>query len=232
MIKNSIKLLILVFGLMGCSMPLCAQRTYNPDRPLREIKDSVKAPKWEPHLSVSMGFLGSSYGDNRLFTSVAPSLSYRPNDRWLVSAGFRITSDMGFPFVQNNRDLAPYKREGGTGLASAHVAAEYRVNDNLWLAASVYHIGGKYAPFCVFAQGSTLDVSATAISAAAALRFNDDNYLRLSFTMIHDHYGTLPYMYFDSWMHSGFSPWGMYASPTDFYRMAAPFSPFYYDGIY
>ena len=223
MFKNIIRTLILTIGLAGFALPVCAQRTYNPDRPLMEIKDTVKSPKWEPHLSVSTGFLGSSHGDNRLFTSVAPSLAYRPNDRWLVSAGFRITSDMGFPYIAHNRDLAPYKREGGTGLVSAHVAAEYQVNDNLWLAASVYHIGGTYAPFFGFAQGGTLDVSATAISAAAALRFNDDNYLKLSFTVVRDHYGTLPYMYYDSWMHSGFSPWGMYATPTDYYRMTAPY---------
>ena len=43
--------------------------------------DTLVLPKWEPHLSVSTGFMGTSYGDNRLFTSVAPSLVYRPSDK-------------------------------------------------------------------------------------------------------------------------------------------------------
>ena len=232
MLKHSIRLLILAVVMTGCAVPLSAQRTYNPNRPLKEIKDTVRTPKWEPHLSVSTGFIGSSFGDNRLFTSVAPSLAYRPNDRWRLSAGFRITSDMGFPMLSTNRDLAPYKRNGGTGLVSAHAAAEYKVNDNLWLAASVYHIGGTYAPFFGFGKGSALDVSATAVSAAAAFRFNERDFLHLSFTVVHDHYGTLPFMYHDAWMHSGFSPWGLYATPTDYYRMASPFCPYFFDGIY
>ena len=73
---------------------------------------------------------------------------------------------------------------------------------------------------------------ATAVSAAAAFRFNERDFLQLSFTVVHDHYGTLPFMYHDAWMHSGFSPWGLYATPTDYYRMASPFCPYFFDGIY
>ena len=232
MFKSSFKTLVLVIGLVVCAVPLMAQRTLHAGQPIVEKTDSVKAPKWEPHLSVSTGFIGSTYGDNRLFTSVAPSIDYCPSDRWRLNAGFRITSDMGFPAISTNRDLAPYKREGGTGMVSAHASAEYQVNDRMWLAAAVYHVGGTYAPFFGFGQGKVLDVSATAISAAAAFRFNDNDFLRLSFTVVRDHYGTLPFMYHDAWMHGGYGAWGLYATPTDYYRMAAPFSPFYYDGIY
>lgn len=230
--KKNIRAMVLAVGMVICAVPLVAQRPFHPGRQIVEAKDSVSAPKWEPHLAVSTGFIGSNYGDNRLFTSVAPSIDYRPNDRWRLNAGFRITSDMGFPPVAGSRDLAPYKREGGTGLASAHASAEYQVNDRLWLAAAIYHVGGKYAPFYGFGQGGTLDVSATAISAAAAYRFNDHDFLRLSFTVVRDHYGTLPFMYHDAWMHGGYGAWGLYATPTDYYRMASPFSPFFYDGLY
>ena len=83
--------------------------------------DTVKLSRWEPHMSVSTGFLGTSYGDNRLYTSVAPSLTFRPNDRWKMNAGFRITSDMGlnpnYAFSSPTRSLAPVRhRNGGTGL--------------------------------------------------------------------------------------------------------------------
>ena len=133
--------------------------------------DTLVLPKWEPHLSVSTGFMGTSYGDNRLFTSVAPSLVYRPSDKWTLVGGFRITTDMGlnpnYTIGTNQRSLAPYKTNGGTGLASGYVEAQYQVNENFWLAGSIYHIGGSYAPFYGPLNGEAFQVSATAISAAA-----------------------------------------------------------------
>lgn len=196
-------------------------------------KDSVRLSKWEPHLSVSSGFMGTSWGDNRLYTSVAPSLTYRPNERWSFDGGFRITSDMGlsreFNLSPAPQDLAPYReRNGGTGLVSAHLSAQYQVNDNMWLAASIYHLGGSYAPMYGPWGGSTFDVSATAISAEAAFRFKEDNFLTVSFTYIHDNCGTMPLMLHDMWMHHPYGQWGMYMSPADYYRMADPYSPMYY----
>lgn len=198
--------------------------------------DSLQLPKWEPHLSVTTGFMGSSFGDNRLFTSVAPSMTYRPSDKWTLSAGFRITSDMGlnphYSLSAPAKDLAPYKRNGGTGLASAYASASYRVNENVWVAAAVHHIGGTYAPLYGFANGDVMDVSATALSAAAAFRFSNNSFLHLSFTVMRDHYGTMPFLYHDLWMHHGGGAWGLYGSPTDFYRMGSPFCPYYYGGLY
>jgi hypothetical protein len=184
--------------------------------------DTVKLSRWEPHLQVSTGFMGTSYGDNRLYTSVAPSLTFRPSDRWAMNAGFRITTDMGlnpnYAYSSPERSLAPYKhRNGGTGLAAAHVVAQYQVSDRLWLAAAVYHLGGTYAPVYGFGNGEVFDVSATAVSAAASYRFNDDSFLHLSFTYVRDEQGTLPYLYHDAWMH-GYG-WGMYASPMGPYGM-------------
>ena len=199
--------------------------------------DTLVLPKWEPHLSVSTGFMGTSYGDNRLFTSVSPSLVYRPSDKWTLVGGFRITTDMGlnpnYTIGTNQRSLAPYKTNGGTGLASGYVEAQYQVNENFWLAGSIYHIGGSYAPFYGPLNGEAFQVSATAISAAAAFRFSNNNLLHISFTYIRDHAGTMPFMLHDAWMHSGgFAPWGLYATPTDYYRMAAPYSPMFFGGWY
>lgn len=201
------------------------------------IPDTIRLPKWEPHLAVSTGFLGTSFGDNRLYTSVAPSLVYRPSDKWTVVGGFRITTDMGlnpnYSIGSSQRCLAPYRTNGGTGLASGYVEAQYQVNDNFWLAGSVYHIGGSYAPLFGPLNSEAFNVSATAISAAAAFRFKNNNLLHISFTYVRDHAGTMPYMLYDTWMHAGgFGPWGMYASPTDYYRMAAPYSPMFFGGWY
>lgn len=201
------------------------------------IPDTIRLPKWEPHLAVSTGFLGTSFGDNRLYTSVAPSLVYRPSDKWTVVGGFRITTDMGlnpnYSIGSSQRSLAPYRTNGGTGLASGYVEAQYQVNDNFWLAGSVYHIGGSYAPLFGPLNSEAFNVSATAISAVAAFRFKNNNLLHISFTYVRDHAGTMPYMLYDTWMHAGgFGPWGMYASPTDYYRMAAPYSPMFFGGWY
>lgn len=198
--------------------------------------DTVKLSRWEPHLSVNTGFMGTSYGDNRLYTSVAPSLTFRPSSRWAVNAGFRITNDMGlnpnYAFSSPVRSLAPYRhRNGGTGLASAHVAAQYQVSDRLWLAAAVYHLGGTYAPIYGFGNGEVFDVSATAVSAAASYRFKNDSFLHLSFTYVRDEQGTLPYLYHDAWM-QGYGSWGMYALPMGGCRMASPYSHAFFGGWY
>ena len=185
----------------------------------RGVSDTTQLPRWEPHLSVHTGFMGTNYGDNRLFSSVAPSLTFRPNSRWTVNAGFRITTDMGlnphFSSSSSTRSLAPYRREynGGTGLASVYAAAQYQVNDRLWLAASVYHLTGTYAPICAFSNGNVLDVSATAVSAAASYRLKDDSFLHFAISYIRDEYGTLPYMWHDAWMHGSYGSWGMYGAP-------------------
>lgn len=223
---------IIVLILAGFGSRVCAQwQPYYPGTMYRidnadTIDDlshvCVELPKYEPHLSVTTGFMGTNYGDNRLYTSVAPSLVVRPSKRWTLIGGFRITTDMGLNgnyTFSDHTSLAPYRRNGGTGIAAVGLAAEYQVNENIWLSGSLYHFGGTYAPV-YFGNGNVYDVSCTAISAAAAFRFSDDNFLKISFTYLRDNYGTLPLMMHDAWMHSGCYGWGMY-SPADYYRMAA-----------
>lgn len=187
-----------------------------PDTLVSPDRYSIHLPKVEPHVSVGTGFMGTSYGDNRAFTSVAPSLVYRPSQRWTLVGGLRITQDMGlnpnYAPYSASPNLAPLRRNGGTGLISIGAAAQYQVNDNMWLAGSVYHLGGTYAPL-YWGNGNVYDVSCTAVSAEAAFRFRNDNYLRISFTYIHDNAGTMPYMMHDAWMHYGFGGWGMCGQP-------------------
>lgn len=213
---------IIIVLMLGIWLPAKAQHI--------QERDTI-VPRWEPHISVTTGFVGSSYGDNRLYTSIAPSVTFRPTKRLSFVGGIGMMNDLGMDphyLVHPVRSLAPLRSSnGGTGLVSAYVGAEYQVNDRLWLAASLYHLGGQYAPFFGCANGSAVDVSATALSAEAAYRFSDNNYLRLSFTVVRDHTGMLPYMMYDSWMYHGWGSWNSYASPTDLYRLMG--APMYYD---
>ncbi len=211
--------IILVLALLAW-LPLRAQ----------QLRDTLELPRWEPHVAVTTGFMGTNYGDNRLFTTVAPSLTFRPSDRWTLTGGFRITNDMGLDpnYVSGqSRDLSPRRRNGGTGVASVYLEADYQVNSDFWLSASLYHMGGQYAPLYGPANGSAFDVSVTALSAAAAFRFSDNNYLHLSFTMLYDHTGMMPYMLYDTWMNHGWGGWGYYANPNQ--TMAPPmyYGPWY-----
>lgn len=185
--------------------------------------DTITFPRWEPHLSVGTGFFGTSFGDNRIFTSVAPSLSYRPNSRLTVNGGFRVVSDFGADKVFNSpapvRSYAPYRNNGGTGLLDVHVGAEYQVNENVWIAASLYHLGGAYAPIYALTDGP-IDVSVTALTAEAAFRFKDNNFLHVSFTIANDRNGSLPYMWYDTFM-SGHG-WGMCGPRCGGWGMATP----------
>ena len=214
---------ILLSILVLCAMPVAHAQLfggfYSPLFPYI-TDDTIKAPKYEPHLSVSTGFMGSTHGDNRMFTSVAPSLVVRPSNRWTITTGLSLTSDFGlnpnYIATAEPNSLAPLRRNGGTGLVSAYAAAQYQAGDNIWLSAMLYHLGGTYAPLYGFANGNVLDVSATALSAAATFRFKNDNFLHLSFTYVRDDYGTIPFLYHDYWMHGGcYSPYGfgIYASP-------------------
>lgn len=174
--------------------------------------DTLRLPRWESHFAATTGFLGTGHGDNRLFTTLAPSVTFRPSPRWAVTGGFGLTSDFGLNghyMAQPERNLAPV-RNGGTTTASAYIAAEYQATDRLWLAASLYHIGGQYAPLFGPANGGTLDLSATALSAEAAYRFSGGSLLHLSVTVVRDHAGTLPYLWWENWHMGGWGGCGHY----------------------
>lgn len=208
---------ITILLLLACVFSVQAQRRPFYDRLMDESQDTVFS-KWEPHLAVGTGFMATTRGDNRIFTSVAPSLTYHANDRLSFYGAFSVISDLGLnPNYNVGRSYAPRRNNGGTGLVSVEAGGEYRLNENIWLAASVWHVGGQYAPLFGPLNGSTMDVSATAISAAAAFRFKNDNYLHLSFTFVRDHAGTLPWMYHDAYMHSGWGWGGYMGSPSTAY---------------
>ena len=198
--KHIVLIIALLLGLCGSNAS--AQRATG---------DTLRLPRREPHFSATTGFLGTGHGDNRLFTSLAPSVTFRPTARWAITGGLRLTSDFGLNgqyMAAPERNLAPV-RNGGTSTASVYLEAGYQATDRLWLAASLYHLGGEYAPLFGPANGSTLDLSVTALSAEAAYRFGDNNYLHLSFTFVRDNTGALPYLWWENWHMGG---WGGYGT--------------------
>lgn|GEM_PF-1520278 len=197
----------------------------------RAAADSLALPRFEPHLFVGAGVIAASGGGGRMLYHAAPSFVVRPSDRLTIHAGFDIRTDMGlgggYDLGPTPRSLAPY-RSCGTRLISGGAGVAYRAGRDVWLWGAVSHIGGTYAPFFGPASGSVVNVSATALSAAAAFRFADDNYLHLSFTYVRDHAGTLGSLWYDAWRGGygyGGGAWGTYATPFDYYRMAAPCAP-------
>lgn len=195
--------------MLALATPVTAQ--YRVPRTLCDsaYRDTIVLPRFEPHLYLGTGFVGTNYGDNRLYYEVAPSFVFCPNNRWTVNAGFGITTDFGLNGGYNRvaaepRSLAPYKMgNGGTRLFEASVAASYRISENVWVAGAIAHLQGQYAPYFGPANGQAVPVSATAISGAAAFRFANNDWLHIAFTYVRDHNGTMPYLYHDAWHNMG-----------------------------
>ena len=178
-------------------------------------------PKWEPHVMMGTGFVGTNYGDNRIYNTFAPSLVYRPNSRLTLTGGFALMTDLG---LNSNyrpasvRSKAPRRSNGGTGLVSAGLEAQYQLGENLWIAASLYHMSGQYAPMYGCANGNVLDMSVTAFSTSMAYRFSNDNYLHLYVSFIRDNAGTMPYLLYDSFC-NGWGGLSAYGRPFGHYSM-------------
>ena len=81
--RKGIRVLVFVAALLLQTAMVQAQYIYTGRH---TGSDTLRLPKWEPHLAVATGFMGSSAGDNRLFTTVAPSLTYRPSSRWTAAS--------------------------------------------------------------------------------------------------------------------------------------------------
>ncbi len=99
----------------------------------------------------------------------------------------------------NPRSLVPL-RNYNAAAAALEVAASYKVNDRLWVAASLLHIGGGLAsgiiinPWMLGNRPVMLD--ATAFSAAMRYRIGEDNYLDLQMTIIDDRTGAFGPLFF------------------------------------
>lgn len=154
------------------------------------------------------GGVGSWFGRGYAFTGVAPEIRYHFNERFSLSAGVRLLNGFGlsrnYKLQSNNRSLAP--RRDGAKLVEAYVAGEFQINDRLWLAASLLHIGGEIN-FMPFYGNSSSYVSATAFSADLRYRTRRGSLLGLHISYIDDPAGILAPWFYDPCM-DGFYSYG------------------------
>jgi len=188
-------------------------------RPLEDygkLMDSV--PRWQFHVSMGTSLVGNSYDMASLY-GITPTVVYRPNNRLkivgsLTGINSHVLATDGYTIRgREERSLAPY-RYPSTALA-ATVAAEYQVNDRLWLAASYSRMGGELAsgmlvnPWLLTSERPVL-LDASSFTAAMRYRFGKDNFLDIHLTVINDRAGTLapliysPYTLYDYNAHSPF----------------------------
>jgi len=140
---------------------------------------------------------GSWFGMGYAYTGVAPEIRYHFNNRFTVSTGMRVLNGFGLSrsigIQSSHQSLAP--KRGGTKLIEAYVANEYQVNERLWIAASLLHIGGEI-DFTPFHSKNATHVSATAFSANLCYRTHRGSLLDFHISYIDDHNGLLaPYFY-------------------------------------
>lgn len=165
--------------------------------------------KVDYHISLFSGVYGGG-GETHAYTGAAPSLSYRVNDRLTLKAGFAFSSDINANSYRlsprDERSLAP-RRSNSTGAVAMDVAAEYKMNDNLWMAARLFYLGGSYDPVW---NGSSRPYQLNAYGGSVALHYRtkNDNSLSLYLNFVHDDTGALtPWMLYSPFHTIGPSGW-------------------------
>ena len=178
-------------------------------RPMHPLTDKSKLvddtlQRWEFHLSMGSSIVGTSFSSASLF-GITPSIIYRPNDRLKIKASMTALDSYtiatnGYRIRGNEpRSLAPVRYPGSTA-GAFNVSASYRVNDRLWIAASLMHVIGGLAAGTLlnpwFVNDSPVPLDATAFSAAMRYRIGEDNYIDIHMSFIDDRTGAmLPFMF-------------------------------------
>lgn len=163
--------------------------------------------KWDFHLTMGTTFLGGGLGSASVF-HVSPSIVYRPTERLTVKA--RVSGFSSYAFGEAGhyfrprpqRSMVPY-RDGNAVAGAIELSASYKVSDRLWVAASLYHVGGEVATGAVIspwlASPMPMPLDATAISASLRYRVGDNSFLDIHFTHIDDRAGTLAPLLFETY---------------------------------
>lgn len=176
---------VLLIVLMGGG--LCAQQA---DDTVRTIK------KLDCRLTLDAG-AGSWFGKGYAFTGVAPELRYHFNDHIAISGGLKMTNVYSLGDYQirgrEAQSLAP--RKGGGRLYEAYLSGEFQLNDRLWLAATLLHIGGTLDYGLANGRNGEM-VSATGFFADLHYRTRRGSMLGLHLSYVNDRNGLLaPYLY-------------------------------------
>lgn len=152
--------------------------------------DSVS--QWSGSVRMGSSVVSGLHGETFGYMSFAPTLNYKATDRVTVKAGFSAVSSLstnGYALRGlEPRSLAP--RKPTTTAVGMYVAGQYQVNDRLWLAASVFHIGGEYYHPWLSGHG-TLPLNATGVAADMSYRLGNRSYIDVHFSYIKDEAGSL-----------------------------------------
>lgn len=177
--------ILLIFSLMLAATPWAKAQRLTP------ATDTTQ----RVHCNVSL-FTGvySAWGETHAYTGAAPTITYRANDRLTLKAGFAVTTDMnanGYRLRgQQPRSYVPYRTT--TGATGVSLGAEYQVNDNLWVAARAFYLGGSYDPIWNFGQAQgPMELSVYGASVAMHYRTKNDNGISLYFNYVNDRTGAL-----------------------------------------
>ncbi len=186
---------ILLIAMLLASPGLCrAQALHEPS-----VRDSVD--KLSLSTTLFTGFY-SGYGQLHGYTGAAPRLRYQASDRLVLKGGFAVTTDMSHDryslSASDARSLVP-RRNTTTGTVAVDMEAEYQLNDNLWMAARLYYLGGSYvSPWR--ADGQPMDLNVLGGSMALHYRTKNNNSLSLYLDVMHDQTGALtPWLYHSPW---------------------------------
>lgn len=188
---GSAKICLMVVFAVVMFFPIMVKSQDTVDlRPWREKKLDCR-------LTLEAG-VGNMFGMGYAFTGVAPEIRYHFNEKFTLSAGVKVVEGFGLGNnrslnVQRGRSLAP--RKSGSRLYEMYVSGEYQVNERLWVAATLLHIGGEIN-FVPFYGDGTHDVSATAFSADLRYRTRRGSLLGFHLSYINDRGGLMaPYLY-------------------------------------
>ena len=192
----------------------------------QEEQDTLS--RWDYHIDLGTG-VSVGLGNATCYTAIHPSIEYRPTEKWTLRAGFLAfnTMDPNHFYLQGTqpRSLAP-RRNSSTAVA-ASLSAQYQVNDHLWLAASVFHLGGQtilpggIGWYGLVAGGQTLDLDITGVTAHARYRFNNGNTLGIHLSVVGDRTGALVPFLCEPYY--GYPCGYGFASPFDSAFLCSPF---------
>lgn len=168
----------------------------------RLAEDSLK--RWDFHLAMGATMVGGRHLSASGF-ALTPTVVFRPNERLKISASMSMLDSYSlYPGGYNLgarevRSLAPV-RNAGAAAAAVSVAASYKVNDRLWIAASLMNVSGGVASAALVNPWLTgvgpVMLDATAFSAAMRYKVGESSFLDLHLTVIDDRMGTLGPLYF------------------------------------
>lgn len=216
-----------------CMIPIIATAQSSLKHNLGTIGfSSDTVSKWNYHIDLGMG-VTSGFGATNSYMVVAPTVEYKPNNKWAFQAGFAAINgtNMANFTSQSTRDLAPRRPNSNSSLALAgKISAQYQVTDNLWVAATLWHVAGQtvlpggFGWYGLMPAGLPVNLDATGVTGEVHYDFGKGNSLGLYFSYINDRTGGMMPMLCDPIYGYGMNP----MMGHGFYGYNGAYSPLWY----